>query len=394
MDDKNFVMVMIGTIAAVIIITLGINMMLADYWSTADSDDRFDYKNDTKIATALLYGDCRDGDVNITTNTTITEDMFYQNLFINYTNRINGNGWKIFVCNYTYFYGEIWNKGNNGSSASGGTGGAGGATGNAGNTPLNNLGTAGKTGTTGAGACPTPASAINTCMSNYTTTGGNGGRGKAGIGGESLSVPFCSFYMTRNYLGWEYLRIGTASNIIYTSIGSLGGCSGGGNGSGTGIGGGGGGGGASGGSVYLSSKHLVIDGTAQPPLINCQGGHGGGGGNATCYGNCCGGGGGGQGGTGGFIMINYDTVDGDMNFSAGIRFKVDGGDGGTGGVKTGEGICTDGLYGGFGGCGKCAMMDSDDGIIIPCGCDTSFNVTGTTVWNTTSTPTPTVTPAP
>jgi len=387
MDDKNFVMVMIGTIAAVIIITLGINMMLADYWSTADSDDRFDYKNDTKIATALLYGDCRDGDVNITTNTTITEDMFYQNLFINYTKRINGNGWKIFVCNYTYFYGDIWNKGNNGLSAAGSTGGAGGTQANGGNAPPNSAGGAGKTGTTGSGVTPTPASPIDTCMSNYSTTGGNGGTGSKGSAGATSSlIPFCTNYMTRNYLGMDYQRIGTTTVTVYTASGSLGGASGGGSASSAGTGGGGGGGGASGGGIWLSSKNIVFDATNSPPYINAIGGHGGTGGTPSCQGSCCGGGGGGQAGTGGFVMITYDDIMGDLAFYINSQFNVSGGIGGISGSKSAA-PCGDGTIGGDGGCGKCVLMDADDGIMTPCGCDVSFTATAPTLW-VISTPAP------
>lgn len=54
--------------------------------------------NADSILSNMFFGDGYDGDVSISSGTTIlTRDMYYNNLTISGTGKINVNGWRIFV---------------------------------------------------------------------------------------------------------------------------------------------------------------------------------------------------------------------------------------------------------------------------------------------------------
>lgn len=72
----------------------------------------------------LLFGNGIDGDVVISTNTSLSADMSYNNLTINNGIVLNTNGYRIFVKNNLINNGTISNSGTNASTYNGGSGGA------------------------------------------------------------------------------------------------------------------------------------------------------------------------------------------------------------------------------------------------------------------------------
>jgi len=80
------------------------------------------YPPSTLVRFPSLFGSGKDGNVTISSNTTLTRDMYYENLTIESGKYLNTNGFKIFVRNVLINRGVIRN---NGSDASGQNGGAG-----------------------------------------------------------------------------------------------------------------------------------------------------------------------------------------------------------------------------------------------------------------------------
>lgn len=324
------------------------------------------------------FGDGSDGDVVIAATTTLTRDMYYNNLTINTGVAVQTAGYAVYVKGTLTQVGTGYfnNKGSNGGN--GGNGGNG-----SGSTP-GTAGTAGTAGTGGSGATfsaglngraggpggvggyspehpsapaaasngsSTFASVLNTTLSWVNgATGGSGGpmvgcgcggaaAGTAGNAGSiaSSSVKFHDPASTR-FLG--YFNAGTYRQLDF--LPSNGGSSGGGGGSGWtgggtagGAGGGGGGGGGNGGWVGVYAYNIV---TASNRLADVSGGNGGTGGNggnaATTQSGNGGGGAGGIGGNGGFVIFLYSTLSGSLTatVSAGT-----GGTGGSPGATSGRG---------------------------------------------------------
>ena len=67
-----------------------------------------------------IFGDGSDGDVTISSNTTLTESKFYNNLTINASVTLNPGGYAVHVKSTLTLNGNINRKGNNGSGTSGG----------------------------------------------------------------------------------------------------------------------------------------------------------------------------------------------------------------------------------------------------------------------------------
>lgn len=187
-----------------------------------------------------FFGDGSDGNVTINLTTTLTRDMYYNNLTIG-TGNINTAGFQIFVKgtltitspNLISNNGTNGTNGGNANGSTGGTGGNGGSGAPSGNLSGGVSGVSGSTGANGVGA-----------------GAGSGLTPNAGAGGNSTS----------------------------TSIGSSGtsGASGGGGGTSGGFGGGGGGGGGAGGTggaIILVYKTLTQNGSFQ---VNGGGGGSGG----------------------------------------------------------------------------------------------------------------------
>jgi hypothetical protein len=278
---------------------------------------------------AFEFGDGSDGDVTIAAGTTtLTRDMFYNNLVV--TGTLATDGFRIFVKGTISGAGTIQGvTGNNGSNGVNGanhaarTGGAGGtssgtgplktvAGGAGGNSPLNGSGSAGTVGSSG-GAGQTGKS------------GGNGSAGADPLGAGGAGGVYGKGDAYKNSLIASGFYITNAGAIAALTTPSSGGGGGGGSsdsgGSTDGGGGSGGGGGASGGTILLVVKNWTGTFT-----ITSVGGNGGNGGNgdAVVQGGNGGGGGGGNGGTA-IIIYGSKTWTG--------SYTLTGGTGGTGGTN-------------------------------------------------------------
>lgn len=267
-----------------------------------------------------IVGDGSDGNVTISGATSLTADMFYNDLTVNDT--LTTDGFRIFVkgaftgsgtiaCN-----GSVGTVGNN-SVFQGGTnpGGAGGASGDDGGTLDSGVdgaagGTGGDYGASAAGGVGvTGIAATYSFDGNNGTAGGRGG--DAGTNGGGLGAA-ASTGGTRT-LGailpddiliapYNILSTGGA-DVIQGNAGAAGGSGGGGIGAGNYSGASGGGGGGCGGTIFISAKTVTFDGT-----FSTTGGTGGAGGAGFDTGNASnnpGGGGGGAGGGGGLNVLFY-----------------------------------------------------------------------------------------
>lgn len=306
-------------------------------------------------ARANLFGDGSDGDVTLTSNTTLTEDKFYDTLIIDNGVVLTTNGWRVFCKKDLINNGTIRSNGNDG---------------NPGTTPPN----AGSTRSGGGGGgSGSPGGNIqlwaNRIINNGTVEavggdGGDGGDGNADTAASTSSGPGGSGGAAAHTGGSLPDAIAGQSG---GSADSGGGASAGGTGSdsdpgfgsaGTGGGGGGtanataAGDGGDGGSV-VPGKNVPRSPTAAYLLYDVQdsaqqtgsaGSGGGGGGASSDTGSHGGGGGGGAGGSGGVVMLIYGSKSG-----AGT-VDVSGGAGGAKGLGDG-GLGEDGADGAAGGAG-------------------------------------------
>lgn len=294
-----------------------------------------------------LWGDGSDGDVTISTPTTLTRDMYYSNLVIN--DELTPAGFRIFVNGTISGTGSIvannTNTGGNGGNASGNTGGSAGSAGAAlaaGYLPASLAGGAGTAGGGGAttvagsgqGGSAASGNAATNCLPGAATgaaggTGGDGGdSGGGGSGGESsASTGGSATAVTAanggakahlNYVNLNIFRTipDNGSPLSFKGNGGGAGGTGGGSGgtdaggnTGSGGGGGGGGGGGSGGFIYILAK--TVTGTFSISATGAAGGNGGNGGNGSGSNGGGGGtGGGGGGGSGGVFFLGYKSKTG------------------------------------------------------------------------------------
>jgi hypothetical protein len=265
--------------------------------------------NDTRLS-GFGMSDGSDGDVTISSGTTtLTKDMFYNNLTVNGTGILATAGFRVMVKGTLTVDGtsgaKIQHNGGAGGNASGMTAGTGGAAAVAGSLPVGKAGRDGATGRSDLGAGASATAAFNADYAITTTQGATGGTGGAGASqpggaggaggtntGTIKDIPRTIFPA---YYGWE-----TNVNQLRTfqiACGAGGGGAGGGQGGAQS--GGGGGGGGSGGYIYIQAKIMSLTGVG---CIRANGGNGGNGGNATSN---AGGGGGGAGGSGGVVILHY-----------------------------------------------------------------------------------------
>lgn len=299
-------------------------------------------------ANPTLFGDGSDGDVTITSTTTLTRDMNYGSVTINSGAAIIPNGFRIFATNTVTINGNVWSVGNNGSAGSNGQditadgNGAGGA-GGAGGLTLTATGTIGiglpgaAGGNGGSGGSPTgiAGGAGSSIVYGFTSTSGSAG-GAGGAGSNSCGYPPMVAGGAAGAAGSVTNFIVRLSNYLYatnphyfgtTTIGATGASGGGGGGGGAcistgpsavGGGGGGGGSGSNGGSIQIIARNITISSTGKVLSIGGNGANGGRGGNVSGGSSgrnvAGGGGGGGSGGNGGWISfitssyINSGTV--------------------------------------------------------------------------------------
>ena len=245
-----------------------------------------------------IYGNGTDGDVIVAGDTTLTSDMYYNDLTINSGVNLCSNGYRVFVKGTLTLNGKIHNNGSAGSGSSGGSGA--------------NKATLGS-GAVKNGATSSGATVGQTVSAENYCAGGSGGAGGTGIynggaGGSAQAIS--SIYGGKSILynsvqaimGGLFL----AGDVAYKINGGNAGGSGGGDATNYG-----GGGGGAGGGVLVCAKTITGSGS-----IEAKGGNGaaGTGGNA---------GGGGAGG-GGFVVVISDS-----DISS-LTINVDGGIGGSG----------------------------------------------------------------
>lgn len=285
------------------------------------------------------FGDGSDGDVEITSNTTLTADKYYNTLQVKTGVVLSPDGFRIFVKDTCIIDGTIRRNGNNGnvggdaSNGTGGTGGTGGSAIAAGYFSATVAGVAGGDGGTNAasGSTGTTGTNVSNSIGSNGVTGGAGGRSilhanSGGGGGAAGTATASNIKLIANVHLATLVDVGsTGSGVKLTpSAGSGGG--GGGEGD-SGSGGGGGGGSASGGGIigiYARILRITSNG-----VVECNGGTGGTGGKGAGGVNGGGGGGGGGGGNGGEMILVYN------NFINDGSATVNGGSGGTGGLSGG-----------------------------------------------------------
>jgi len=311
-----------------------------------------------------FYGDGSDGDVTVTAETpvTLTSDMYYNSLNIQFGAYLYSAGYRIFVKGILNNGGTISAKGGNGGNGSGATGGIAGTATVAGSMQGGVAGVAGSNGKTTSQQYGTQGITGIDIVKGLGSNGVVGGAGgdangslggyQGGDGGLAGSLSGTIYNIPRTFISaYQLYDIYPSSTIapLYSTAGSGSGGSGAiSNITGTGYSGAGGGSGAAGGILFISAKNIVNGGT-----ITAQGGNGGNGSNAggTATPCCMGGGGGGSGGNGGIIFLKYSSFTDD-----GGTITVAGGTGGTGGTKlirdTEAAVAEDGFSGNSGNEGK------------------------------------------
>lgn len=296
----------------------------------------------TQTSTYRSLGDGLDGNVSITSGvTTLSRDMYYNNLTISGSGQIFANSFRIYVKGIL----DITAAGANAINANGSAGGdASVATGGAAVTPpatgsigTGIGGTAGVTGTSAAGAAAT-GQAAGTGNGGISNASGAGGTG-TNIGGATRSGQTLAASDIRRFES-NFLK-----GITLVSGGGAGGGGGSGGGDNTNNGGGSGAGGNGGGIVALYANIIVKSSATSSSFISAIGGNGGAGGSVAA--GICGGGGGGAAGAGGWIYLAYNSAYGPTISGA---LNASGGSGGTGGNGTGVGATGgNGGLGGYGG---------------------------------------------
>jgi len=338
-----------------------------------------------------LFGDASDGNASITGATTLSRDMFYDDLTISSAGILNTASFRIFSNNLLN-NGIVRNNGNNGfngengktndisegpadggaggasvvsgslsgglSGVAGGNGGLGVSADTVGNTGSN--GVAGATVTKGLGAIGggKGSGGASSILGNGGS-GGIAGSGKAagggGSGGGEGSKSGTVFNAPRTFPS-AYFLMDTQPSIVTLNV-SAGSGSGAGGGSGGGaVGGGGhsGGGGAGGGSgspggiVAIFSRNITNNSSIQS--LGGNGGNGGDGGDSVNTGSQAhgagGGGGGGSGGSGGVVILLYRTLTNNGIISAAGGSAGSGGSAGT--TAANASVASDGRSGSVG----------------------------------------------
>lgn len=311
------------------------------------------YAGNTGATQTLPYrsfGDGSDGNVTISSGTTtLTRDMYYNNLTMSGTGKLVTAGWRVFIKGILDVTaagaGAIQWNGSNGGNASAATGGAGGTTelggtlgdiseGGSGTTATTGNGTAGGGGTIGLG------------NGGISGGGGGGGTGTSGGGGGGGAARVPGYDTPMNRFETNFLF---GVSLITGGPGGSGG--GAGAGDGTNVGGGGGAGGNGGGILAVYANTIVKSAATPASVFQANGGNGGNGGNTSA--GVTGGGGGGGGGAGGWIYLCYNNLYGPLIYK---MFEASGGQGGRGGSGTGAGA-TGGAGGNSGTGGRITLYN-------------------------------------
>lgn len=292
----------------------------------------------------VIFGDGSDSDVTLSAGTTtLTRDMYYNNLTLSGTAVFNLAGWKVHVLGNLDITaaaaGAFIRGGNAGGNASGATAGALGASSSTKTVGTGSSGTVGATGGTGVGAQAAAAASASPGMGGDAGNTGTGGTGSAGAGGTGRTGTAVTTALQ--------IRRPTPDPMVGGSlpVGGNGGTGGNaGAGDTTNSGGGGGGGGEGGNPIYVFARTITRGAGTGVGVFKSVGNAGGNGGTAT-LGNC-GGGSAGSGGGGGFVFLIYRTLAGSTATQA---IDVSGGNAGTPGSGVGTGTNGSASTGGKGG---------------------------------------------
>lgn len=241
---------------------------------SANDAVRLSYLQGTYIPTADLFGSGSDGAVTISSNTTLTRDMYYTTLVVDNGFTLTTAGFKVFATTSITNNGTISNAGASATATA--TGAAGGAAGTLGGGTAGGNGAAGGTGAAGTTG--------NACLGSAGGAGGGGSSTSGGAGGTRNAAQTLPRALVPAMMMLDH-----ASTVRILS-GGTGGGGGGGNGADSGGGGGGGGG-----VVWLASPTITNAGT-----ITAAGGNG-----SNKVGTDAGGGGGGGGGS---VVKIYKTL--------------------------------------------------------------------------------------
>jgi len=309
--------------------------------------------NGTQLLMETTYGDGADGNATISGTTTLTADIFYNDLTIQSGGILDCAGFRVFVAGTcTIDTGGILRRnGNNGGNGADGIINAGGAGGTAGTAPADGSikgAVAGQIGGQGGSSSGARGSGVNgsAVVKSLGVLGVGGGGGfdpgaVTTVGSSSGGAKSGTVYNNPRsamaaYMLYDFLPAG---DNLRSSTGS--GSGGGGDRSaGTASGGGGGGSGTPGGIVTLFARTLVLNGT-----IQATGGNGGNGGNGFSQaGNTGGGGGGGAPGSGGVVILIYQSKTGSGSISVAAGTRGTGGTGSQNGTVS-SGIGADGAVG-------------------------------------------------
>jgi hypothetical protein len=292
------------------------------------------------ISNSVNFGDGSDGDVTISSPTTITRDMFYNNLVV--TDTLNTDGYRVFVKGTLSGVGTIANNNTSAGGAGSGTSTAGVAGVAKGSGPWK--GVAGSAGGAGGDTSPQAEAGVAGIAGNKGVTGAAGGAGGAGYLGDTggaggaggvndTTKPIFDKFGALNFV--YYSAPATLAQFTLTGAG------GGGGGEGKNSvdnGAGGGGSGGSGGVIIIIAKTWAGNFT-----ISATGAAGGDGG-TRLTGNY-GGGGGGAGGSGGTVIIIYGTKTWTGSYTLTGGAGGAGGAAGTGGTAGSPGSTgTTGVY--------------------------------------------------
>ena len=234
----------------------------------------------------IEYGNGADGDATITSNTTLTKDMYYDNLTINATFDLNADGYRVYCKSSFVINGTLSNNGNTATDQNGAS--------------ATNSGTLG-VGATGGGAENPGSGGVNS-LGGVAGKGGDDGGSSGGSGGVPLApgVLVGGINLLTSPLGMHSMA---DSNLNPVN-------GGGGGGGGAESPSNGGGGGSGGGVVFVAAPTITGSGS-----IDAIGGSGHNG-----FGPAGGGGGGGGGG----VVVTITDV------ASAVTVDVGGGSGGTG----------------------------------------------------------------
>lgn len=330
---------------------------------------------DQKFSYSAIFGSGVDGNVTISSGTTtLTRDMYYNNLTISGTGRLSTAGFKIFIAGTLDLTnapaGAIYNSGGSGGNGVNGTssGGAAGAAGSAVPSGVVGGGATGVIGRTGVNGSAVGLAGNAGALSATPANGGTAGAGGAGAngsgGGGSGGAAGAAGTAPTNFLISRYVE-----DLIKNGTGTIGGGSSGGSGgsggggsSSTSASGGSGGSGSGGGVIYVLAKNISRGSSTAVGAIQAKGGSGGNAGNSTGVSSSAGGSGGGGGGGGGWIYLVTSSLSGTTATNAIDASGGNGGNGGNGGSGTSSGAAG-GNGGGGGGGGRITYINVSSGAI-------------------------------